>query len=657
MLWEMRILNLSFCVCFAAATLPAQQSPPRVVSPDGQIVFELVPAADQLRYRVTFRGKSVIDPSPLGFEIQNQPALGANLKLTAALPSSGDETYTMPHGKSNPVRNHYNALLAEFEETGGRFTRRLSIEARAYDDGAAFRYIIPEQTALREIRIVREKTEFELAKDGDTWPLVLAGYRTPYEANYEHVPLGGIVPDWLIALPFLAELPGTGYVAITEADIENYPGMYLAHAQSRSGRVLEAKLAPRADLPDLAVSGTTPLRTPWRVLMIGGRPGRLIESNIVLNLNPPSGIADTSWIKPGKAAWDWWSGTYAKDVPFKPGMNTETMKHYVDFAAQANLEYMLIDAGWAPPAKEFMHDITRTIPEIDMPAILSYARSKGVKIWLWAHWTSVDRQMDEAFPMFEKWGVAGVKIDFMDRDDQWMVDWYHRVLRAAAQHHLMIDFHGAYKPDGTRRTWPNLMTREGVMGLEYLKWSGRVTPAHNVILAYTRMLAGPMDYTPGGFRNVTRAEFVPRNTEPLVMGTRAHQLALFVVFESAFEMLADHPEAYKGQKELAFLSAVPTAWDETKVLNGQVGEWITIARRHGKDWYVGSITDWTPREIEVPLDFLGEGEYNAEIYADAPDASAEPTRTAIEQKRVRRGDRLHLKLVTGGGAAIRIRPV
>ena len=648
----MRILKLSLGLFLVAATAWPQA---RVASPDGQIVLELIPGPEQLQYRVTFRGRPVIDPSALGFDLQNQPSLGANLKLTVAVPSAGDETYTMPNGKSNPVRNHYNALLADFEEAA-QPGRRLSVEVRAYDDGVAFRYLIPEQTTLREIRIIREKTQFQFAKDGDTWPLVLASYRTPYEANYEHVPLGGIVPNWLVALPFLTELPGTAFVAITEAQIENYPGMYLSHSTAGSGRVLEAKLAPRADEPDLAATGATPLRTPWRVLMIADQPGRLIESNIVINLNPPSEIADTSWIKPGKAAWDWWSGTYAKDVSFKPGMNTETMKHYIDFAAEARLEYMLIDAGWAPGAKEAMHDITRTIPEIDMPELLRYAAAKGVKIWLWAHWTSVDRQMDEAFPMFEKWGVAGVKIDFMDRDDQWMVDWYHRVLRKAAQHHLMIDYHGAYKPDGTRRTWPNLMTREGVMGLEYLKWSGRVTPAHNVILAYTRMLAGPMDYTPGGFRNVTRAEFEPRNREPLVMGTRAHQLSLFVVFESAFEMVADYPEAYRGQPELPFISAVPTVWDETRVLNGQVGEWITIARRRGNEWFVGSITDWSARELDVPLDFLGDGEYIAEIYADAADAAAQPTHTAISQQRVRQATKLHLKLAPGGGCAIRIRP-
>lgn len=292
----MPVLKLSLGLFLAMAAAWPQA---RVASPDGQIVFELLPGAEQLQYRVTFRGKPLIDPSALGFDLQNQPSLGANLKLTVAVPSTADETYTMPHGKSNPVRNHYNALLAEFEETG-RIARRLSVEARAYDDGVAFRYIIPEQATLREIRVIREKTHFDLAKDADTWPLVLASYRTPYEANYEHVPLGGIVPNWLVALPFLAELPGTGFVAITEAQIENYPGMYLSHAATGSGRVLESKLAPRADEPDLAASGTTPLRTPWRVLMIADQPGRLIESNIVINLNPPSEIADTSWIKPGK---------------------------------------------------------------------------------------------------------------------------------------------------------------------------------------------------------------------------------------------------------------------------------------------------------------------------------------------------------------------
>ena len=301
-------------------------------------------------------------------------------------------------------------------------------------------------------------------------------------------------------------------------------------------------------------------------------------------------------------------------------------------------------------------DITRAQPNIDMPELLRYAKSKNVKVWVWAHWTDINRQMDEAFPLYEKWGIAGVKIDFMDRDDQWMVDFYRRVAKNAAEHHLMIDFHGAFKPDGLRRTYPNVITRESVLGLEYNKWSARVTPEHNVMLAFTRMLAGPMDYTPGGFSNVNRKDFQPRNVHPMVMGTRAHQVALFIVFESPFEMVSDYPEAYEGRKELPFLSAIPTTWDETRVLNAKVGDYIAIARRHGNEWYVGSIAGSRAAQFDIPLAFLGEGEYTAETLSDAPDADVSPTHTTIDQKAVNRSEGLKVNLVPGGGQAIRIRP-
>jgi alpha-glucosidase len=347
-------------------------------------------------------------------------------------------------------------------------------------------------------------------------------------------------------------------------------------------------------------------------------------------------------------------------VDFKPGKNTATAKHYVDFAAKAGFEYFMLDAGWAARMGEGPHasnsDITKVQPAMDMPELLSYAKSRNVRVWLWAHWTDVDRQMEEAFPLYEKWGVAGVKIDFMDRDDQWMVEFYHRVARLAAQHHLMVDFHGAYKPDGLSRTYPNVLTREGVMGLEYNKWSARITPDHNVMLAFTRMLAGPMDYTPGGFRNATAAEFIPRNEQPMVIGTRAHQTALFVVYESPFEMVSDDPEAYEGQKELKFLSAVPSSWDETRVLNAKVGDYITVGRRHGQEWYVGSITGSRAAELDIPLEFLPAGDFIAEIYSDAPDAEYRPTHTVVEEKKVNRGMTLKAKLAPGGGQAIRIRP-
>ncbi len=412
----------------------------------------------------------------------------------------------------------------------------------------------------------------------------------------------------------------------------------------------------------IAVQADAPVTTPWRVLMIGDEPGRLVESNIILNLNPPSKIADTSWIKAGKSAWDWWSGEAAPSVSFKTGMNTATMKHYIDFASASGFPYMLIDAGWAmadrngPQDYSALADITKVTPEIDMPELLRYAKEKNVRIWLWSHWTSVDKYMNEAFPLFEKWGVAGVKIDFMNRDDQEMVRWYRHVVELAAQHHLMIDYHGAFKPDGLRRTYPNLITREGVMGKEYLKWSARTTPVHNTTLPFTRMLAGPLDYTPGAFGNGNRENFMPRDKEPMGLGTRAHELALYVVLESPLMMVSDYPEHYAGQHDFEFIKQVPVTWDEVRVLNGRPMENITVARRSGKDWYVASITNWDARSVKVPLDFLGEGKYTAEIYADAPDAGTNATHTTFTKQTVDRSTVLDVKMVSGGGNAIWIHP-
>jgi len=287
---------------------------------------------------------------------------------------------------------------------------------------------------------------------------------------------------------------------------------------------------------------------------------------------------------------------------------------------------------------------------------LSFAKSKGVGVWLTVDWNSLDSQMDEAFPLFEKWGVAGVFIDGVERDDQWMIGFYRRVIQRAAEHRLMVDFHGAFKPDGINRTYPNAITHGAVMGLEYLKTSARPNPSHDVMLPFTRMLAGPVDYTPGGFNNVTAAEFVPREKTPMVLGTRAHQLALFVLFESPLQVVADQPEAYQGQKEFDFIKAVPTSWEETRFLTGQVGEYVAIARRRGADWYVGAITDWTARTLNVPLDFLGKGNYIADVYSDAADAGKYPKHAAIEQRRISVSMPLQLNLAPGGGAAIHFHP-
>ena len=650
-----RTILTAVLVAFLAMCAWGQAS---VKSPDGAIEMSITANGGSLEYAVSFHGKPVILSSPLGLEIEQAPALGAAVKIASAKAGTVDETYSMPHGKSNPVRNFCHTLTLDLEETSAP-GRKFTLEARAYNDAVAYRYLVPAQAGLTDIRLVSEKTAFTLAKDATTYALILENFQTPYEDGYHFMPLSGWHPDWLVGLPMLAELPGTAWVAITEADIDNYAGMYLQH-NAKDAKALTARLAPSFQDLGVAVRTLAPMSSPWRVIMIGDQPGRLVESNVVINLNPPSQIADTSWIKPGKTAWDWWSGTYASGVNFTPGMNTATMNHYIDFAAAAHLEYMLIDAGWALKGNgpnSSGADITQTNPQIDMPAILAHAKEKGVGVWLWAHWTDINRQIDQAFPLYEKWGIAGVKIDFMNRDDQWMVNFYRDTLRKAAAHHLMIDFHGAYKPDGIRRTWPNLLTREGVMGLEYSKWSARITPDHNVTLPFTRMLAGPMDYTPGGFDNATRAGFVPRNRQPMAMGTRAHETALYVVFESGLQMLSDYPEAYAGQKELDFLRAVPAAWDETHVVTGRPGQYISVARRRGREWFLGSITGWRPTDLDVPLEFLGHGEYTAEIYSDAPDAAENPKHTLKEERRVNAATVLHVKMAPGGGQAVRLRPV
>jgi alpha-glucosidase len=671
-----RLRLLSFCAIFVVATSlthaqNSQTASVRVASPNDQIVLILStgpaqgepmpgpprPPVDSLRYAVEFHGKPLFADSLMGLKLEGQEPLGPGMRQGNAQKGNADETYTIPVGKTSSVRDHYNSARVDFKDAKGR---ELTVEARAYDDGVAFRYLVPEQPAVKSANVEHELTEFQYSKDATTYPLILDGFRSSYEDEYQARNVSGIHRDWLVALPLLADVPGVGWVAVTEADIDHYAGMYLR--KGGAPLALRAELAPRLDKASIAVKADAPLTTPWRVLMIGDEPGRLVESNIILNLNPPSKIADTSWIKAGKSAWDWWSGEAAPSVSFQTGMNTATMKHYIDFASASGFPYMLIDAGWAkadrngPQDYAALADITQIAPEIDMSELLRYAKGKNVRIWLWSHWTSVDKYMDKAFPLFEQWGIAGVKIDFMDRDDQEMVQWYRRVIESAAQHHLMIDYHGAFKPDGLRRTYPNLVTREGVMGKEYLKWSGRTTPVHNTTLPFTRMLAGPLDYTPGAFGNATRDEFIARDKEPMTPNTRAHEMALYAVLESPLMMVTDYPERYAGQHDFEFIKQVPVTWDEVRVLNGRPMENITVARRSGKDWYVGAITNWDARTVQVPLSFLGEGKYVAEIYADAPDAGTDAKHTAFTKQDVDRSTVLEVKMAAGGGNAMWIHP-
>ena len=616
-----------------------------------------------LAYSVTYNDMPLVENSTLSLDLEGQPPLGTEVHLMNAAPGSGVDDYNPPAGKTSHVRDAWNSIMLTVAEAGER-GRTMQVEARAYNDAVAFRYFIPEQAALTDFRLTREQTEFHIAKDATAWALYLPNFRSAYESEYLHLNIsafalqGGETNRALIGEPLLMHVPGVAWMAITEADLEDNAKMYLVNPPGGKMGVFQVQsmAAPHFDDANLAVVGALPHRFAWRVLLVGDEPGRLLESNVIEDLNPPSRIADTSWIHPGKTAWAWWSGNLGPDG--KSANTTATMKYYVDFAAKSGFPYMLVDAGWsqktnAPPGRGGANaDITKMAGNVDIPELVRYAAKKGVKIWIWINYKPASVQMETAFPLYEKWGVVGVKIDFVERDDQQGIAFYYQAARVAAEHHLMVDFHGATTPWGLDRTFPNVLGWEAVMGMEYSKWSGRDNPIHRSTVAFTRMLDGPMDYTPGGFRNATEADFVPRNLEPMVLGTRAQQLALFVVDLAPFEMIPDNPAAYEGQPAFQFLRDSPVAWDETRVLQGYPAETITVARRKGRDWYLGSITNWTARDIHLPLDFLGSGKYTAQIYRDADDASQNPQHVSIEEKPVQQNETLDLHLAPGGGCAI-----
>ncbi|NWG12905.1 MAG: glycoside hydrolase family 97 protein [Acidobacteria bacterium] len=646
---------------------------------------------ERVYYRVAYKGVPVLADSPLGLDFVGAAALESDFVVVGTDSRSQDSAWENRFGARRLIPDRYRQLTISLRERKAP-ARRVGLIFRAYNEGIAFRYFLPRQPGMERIIMAAENTGFYFVRDSNAYVLDLGSYTSSYERNYRRIPLHDIKPAAIVGLPLLVESHGGPWVALLEADLRDYAGMYVGGVPAVPNG-LACKLAPLPGMdaitmalhvgamnelndiyirqkeaatlllmpgslrrhadPYEVVVAETPKTTPWRVLMVGEHPGALIENNyLILNLSEPCALKDTAWIRPGKAAWDWWSGSFARNVDFTPGMNTATMKHYIDFAAEHRLEYMLVDAGWAT-----WQDILHPLPPVDIAAIINHARAKGVKVLLWVPWNAVRKQMDEAFALFEKWGASGVKIDFMQRDDQEMVNFYELVLLKAAEHRLVVNFHGACKPTGLRRTYPNLLTREGVLGLEYSKWSELASPEHDVTIPFIRMLAGPMDYTPGGFRNAARGQFKPLMTEPMTQGTRAHQLAMFVVYESALTVLADHPEAYRSQPGVAFLSQVPTVWDETRVLNGTVGEFITVARKKEGTWYLGAMTDWESRELMLPLDFLDAAEYEAEIYADGEDADRVATSLAITKRKVRAGDTLRLRLAPGGGWAAVVSPV
>ncbi len=657
------------------ASVPARAQALATTSPDGHlsISFELKSnpqpylPGERPYYRIVYQGQPILADSPLGLDFIGQPPLDHDFEIVGSELTTHEGSWVDGFGSRRRVPDHYRQLRVSLRERQAP-RRRLDLIFRAYNQGVAFRYRLPQQPALGRFTLAAEYTGFDFARDATAYAINLGRFSSNWEGEYLPTKLDAIKPTSLIGLPLLIHLEGGPWAALLEANLTGYCGMVVSAVQGVPNALM-SRLNPMPEHQEQAVEGSTPLMTPWRLLLVSPRPGGLIESDyMVANLNPPAAI-DPSWVEPGKSAWDWWSGTYAAHVNFHPGMNTATMEHYIDFAAQHHLPYMLIDAGWsarmpaanarAPSPSRFPPtDITRTIPAIDLPAILAYARQRRVRVLLWLYWTDARDQMDKAFPLYQQWGVAGVKIDFMEGVpvDQENVALYRRLVRTAARYHLIVDIHGAYEPDGLRREYPNLLTQEGVLGMEYSKWSYRATPTHDVTLPFTRMLAGPMDYTPGCFNNATRSGFRPRPVQPMCQGTRAHQLAMYVDFLSPLVMLSDYPEDYDRKPGMEFLDQVPTVWDETRVLGGEPAQYVLIARRRGETWYLGAMTNWDARDLDVPLNFLGSRPYQAEIFADGPRADTDATDLSVSRRPVRAGDRLSVHLASGGGWAAILKP-
>ena len=624
------------------------------------------PAGERLYYSVEFKNRPLILESPFGLDFKNMPPLARDLKIKSSKQQTIQESWEPVWGKQKTILNHCNELSVSLEEVKPPH-RTFDFIVRAFDDGVAFRYFLPEQEAFSDFELVAERSEFHFSDNYNVWAARYPNFRTHQETEYQKIEVNEIQAGEVIGCPLLVNAY-FAWFALTEANLVDWAGMYFTGSATARNAVVSL-FSPRLDDPSVLVRSKTPRYSPWRTIMIGERPGDLIESNIIINLADSCEITDTSWIQPGICAWDrWWCGSYAPDFNGRLTVDNNSMKYFIDFAAEMDWEYQLVDWFWyGPPfdpnkelgeAANTKVSILKPAEDIDIPELVEYAKKKGVKILVWLDWFHADKEMNEAFPLYEKWGVAGVKVDFMTRDDQEMVNFYHRCVKLAAKHHLTVDFHGAYKPTGFRRTYPNLLTREGVMGNEYNKWSSRITPTHNVTLPFTRMLCGPMDYTPGGFRNKTVSTFRIVGGDapgPFVMTTRAQQLAMLVVYESPLQVPCDSPYNYRmSPAGLDFLKIVPTTWDDTKVLDGFPGEFIILARKKGTDWFVGAMNNETERSVTIPLDFLSSGKFKAKIWADPDEAADYPDRLKIEERTVQAKDQLEVKMAGGGGCVVHL---
>lgn len=633
----------------------------QLTSPNGKLKFSLTLEREHPVYDIQYQKQALVQNSPLSLVFDNG-AFGEGLKMNKPVFSTKEETYELIVGKSKTVHSLSKEVVIPLEETTAPF-RKINLVVRAFNDGIAFRYEFPEQPNWKSYVMYDENTAFNVVDNPKFLGMYLPSYQTSHEATYSHVKYEEIKERNLMDMPALFEYPNHIFMAITEAAVRDYAGMYLW----KENGCLQGKLSPKLNQEQIKVEASLPHQSPWRVFMISDRVGALIESDLLTNLNEPCKIEDTSWIKPGKTTFTWWNGNVTPDTTFLGGNNFPTNKYYIDFAARNGLDFHSIygyaeqpwytdDGTWFGFPGE-NSDITKPVSSLNMQEICDYAKSQGVQIHLWTNWKPLYAKIDEAFALFEKWGVVGMMIDFMDRDDQEMIRIQEEFLAKAAKHHLFVQFHGSSKPSGLHRTYPNEFTREGTLNYENFKGCMVTTADHDISMPFTRLLAGAADYHLGGFRALPKDKFKIQQSNPYVTSTRCHMLAMYVVLESYLGMICDTPEAYEGQPGFEFLQTVPTTWDKTVVPDASVNEYVAIARRHGDDWYVGAINNSQARDVEIALDFLGKGDYKVTLYKDAQDTDTNPNHLIKETFTVTAKDKITVLLASDGGAAMHIQPV
>ncbi len=646
---------------------PARSEAPAPVSetlssPDGRLVATFT-VGEETRYTLLVDGSAVLAPAAISLSLADGHAFGRNARVLHVDRHSLDETIPTPLGKRTAARNTCRELALVLE--GGA-----TLRARVYDDGLALRW---ETSLPGRIRVRDEEFSVAFPREPKAFFLSGPGAHHGYEGLWRHEPISALgtfdtQTPLAASLPLVLDPSGGPKLALLQADLDDYPTMYMGYRQSHPGalrsvfpgRVLreapggfmdfDLVAAERAD--DIAETvGTRSF--PWRALVLARRDADLLASDMVVRLAPrPAPDSDFSWVKPGKVVWDYWANWNLEGVDFPAGRNDATFRYHVDFAARNGFPYVNVDWFWSDP-----HDLFATNPDVDLPGLVRYAREKGVGIFVWCLARTLERQLQPALERFQKWGVAGLKIDFFDRDDQRMVALYRRFAEEAAKRRMLVLFHGATPPSGLSRAFPNVLGYEAVRGLEYDKFDERGSPPpHEVTIPYTRMLAGPMDFTPGSMRALARANWKAMNDLPASQGTVARQLAMYVMYDTPLPMLSDMPTAYERQPDaLDFLKAVPTTWDETLGLDGRIGEWALVARRKGYDWWIAALTDWERRTVEVPLAFLDAGSWEATLWTDGPNADKVGTDYRRRVSDERAPGTLRLELAPGGGAAVRLR--